>query len=1030
MKKIIFSLLLMGFCLQSYAIDKQELADTLSSIVSQHAYAGKVAVSRIRVRNQQIFVYTNATLSHISFTPQEVRDIRLLVSQLVLGNNQGKVSIYSGDLELSELITSVHKARPANMRYTLNQVPAWVRNVSLPYSAPNGLSGKHIALWGSHGRYYHQTMEQWLWQRAKLWTTVEDVYTSSYTMPFLVPMLENAGAVVVQPRERDTQAVEDVVDEVEAMRRLGDEAMRRLGERAPHDAGVIGDPAEAMRQWVKGEGTGWGEDNDEVLLEGENPFEKGGYMVAPVSNKEVAQLRYTPHPLPAGEYAVYVSYKSLPNSTTAAKYTVVHRGEKTEFEVNQKMGGGTWVYLGTFAFDSDERNNYVLLSNAGKGNAVVTADAVKFGGGMGNVARYPQPDKVENTPSSQDITLRETEVDSVQLLKNQTWAETSGMPRYLEAARYWLQYAGIPDSIYNYTDSRNDYTDDYCARGQWVNYLAGGSQANPQQAGLGVPLHLSLAFHSDAGVKRDSIIGTLMIYTDHDNDKSKTFPTGVSRQLARDYGDYMQSQIVNDVRALYAPHWMRRQLHNSSYAEARHPKVPAVLLELLSHQNYDDMRYGLDPRVKFTISRAIYKGMLRFIHAQYGTEMVVQPLPVQKMVMRIIGEKAMRREGDEARGEKARGEEARGEKARGEELELRWEATEDVLEPTAKPTYYIVYTRENDGDWDNGVRVKNTHYQFAAVPGTRYDIKVQAGNAGGVSMPSEVLSAYIAPEEKGRVLVLNAFTRVSGPDWFADSTYVGIRPQGHGVGYGKDISYIGEQFDFDTRHPWVTDDECGWGSCYCDQQAVLTMGNTFDYPVQHGKALAEMGYSYISSNAYAIDSIVDVDAVDLIMGKQKLTVLGSDTAFKSFTPGLQKVVADYLANGGNLLVSGAHIASDMQSKEDQSFIKDQLHYTYRCNHASEQGSLVVNRRVLSPGAYTFHATPNAERIHTENPDCILPADGAQAVAKYADTQLNAAVAYDGTEEQKGKTLAWGFMLESAEDFEALYKESIDWLMRR
>ena len=985
MKKIILSLLLAVFCLQTYAIDKQELADTLSSIVSQHAYAGKVTVSRIRVRNQQVFVYTNATLSHISFTPQEVRDIRLLVSQLVLGKSHGKVSIYSGDLELGELITGVHKSRPANMRYTLNQVPAWVRNLSIPYSAPNGLSGKHIALWGSHGRYYHQTMEQWLWQRAKLWTTVEDVYTSSYTMPFLVPMLENAGAVVVQPRERDTQEVEDVVDDTHSQ-------LSALNSQ--HSV------------WVKGEGTGWGEDNDEVLLEGENPFEKGGYMIAPVSNKEIVELRYTPHPLPAGEYAVYVSYKTLPNSTTDAKYTVVHRGEKTEFEVNQKMGGGTWVYLGTFAFDSDESRNYVTLSNAGKGNLVVTADAVKFGGGMGNVARYPQPDKVENTPSSQDIKLRETEVDSVQLLANQQWAETSGMARYLEAARYWLQYAGIPDSIYNYTDSRNDYTDDYCARGQWVNYLAGGSQANPKQEGLGVPLHLSLAFHSDAGVKRDSIIGTLMIYTDYDNDKSKTYPTGVSRQLARDYGDYMQSQIVNDVRALYAPHWMRRQLHNSSYAEARHPKVPAVLLELLSHQNYDDMRYGLDPRVKFTISRAIYKGMLRFIHAQYGTEFVVQPLPVQKMAIRRLGEEA-----------------------KDERIEVSWEATEDVLEPTAKPTYYVVYTRKNDGDWDNGVRVKSNSYAFPATPGTRYDIKVQAGNTGGVSMPSEVLSAYIAPEEKGRVLVLNAFTRVSGPDWFADSTYVGIRPQGHGVGYGKDISYIGEQFDFDTRHPWITDDECGWGSCYCDQQAALTMGNTFDYPVLHGKVLAEMGYSYISANAYAIDTIADVDAVDLIMGKQKLTILGTDTAFKSFTPELQKVVTEYLAKGGNLLVSGAHIASDMQSQEDKAFIKEQLHYTYRCNHASEQGSLVVNRRVLSPGTYTFHATPNTECIHTENPDCILPTEGAQAVAKYADTQLNAAVAYDGTENQRGKTLAWGFMLESALDFRSLYKESIDWLMR-
>lgn len=966
--------------ISTYAIDKQVLADTLTQIAQSHAYVGKVTVSRIRVRNSHIHVYTNATLSHISFTASEVRDIRSLVSQLVLGNNQGKVTIYSENMELGELITNLHKTRPSNMRYTLDQVPAWVRNISQPYSSPNGLSGKHIALWGSHGRYYHQTMEQWLWQRAKLWTTVEDVYTSSYTMPFLVPMLENAGAVVVQPRERDTQEVEDVVDEVEAIRQLGEEAKGK---------------------WVKGEGTGWGEDNDEVLLEGENPFVKGGYMLAPVSSKEISELRYTPHPLPAGEYAVYVSYKSLSNSTTAAKYTVVHRGQKTEFEVNQQMGGGTWVYLGTFAFDADPNNNYVTLSNAGKGNAVVTADAVKFGGGIGNVARYPQPDKVENTPSSQEIQLRETEVDSAQLLANQQWAETSGMPRYLEAARYWMQYAGIPDSIYNYTDSRNDYTDDYCARGQWVNYLAGGSQANPKQAGLGVPLHLSLAFHSDAGVKRDSIIGTLMIYTDFDNDKSKTYPTGISRQLARDYGDYMQSQIVNDVRALYAPHWMRRHLHNSSYAEARYPKVPAVLLELLSHQNYDDMRYGLDPRVKFTISRAIYKGMLRFIHAQYGTELVVQPLPVQQMAM----------------------------KRKGDEIVVSWEATEDILEPTAKPTYYVVYTRQDDGDWDNGVRVKNKSYTFTPTPGTRYDIKVQAGNAGGVSMPSEVLSAYFAPEEKGRVLVLNAFTRVSGPDWFEDSTYVGIRPQGHGVGYGKDISYIGEQFDFDTRHPWITDDECGWGSCYCDQQATLTMGNTFDYPVLHGKALAEMGYSYISANAYAIDTIADVDAVDLIMGKQKLTILGTDTAFKSFTPELQKVVADYLEKGGNLLVSGAYIASDMQSPEDKAFVKNQLHYTYRCNHACEQGSLVVNRRVLSPGTYTFQSAPNAEHIHTENPDCILPADGAQAVAKYADTQLNAAVAYDGAENQKGKTLAWGFMLESTQNFNTLYKDCINWLMQ-
>ena len=169
--------------------------------------------------------------------------------------------------------------------------------------------------------------------------------------------------------------------------------------------------------------------------------------------------------------------------------------------------------------------------------------------------------------------------------------------------------------------------------------------------------------------------------------------------------------------------------------------------------------------------------------------------------------------------------------------------------------------------------------------------------------------------------------------------------------------------------------------------------------------------------------------MDLIMGKQKTTILGTDTAFKTFTPQLQSVLAKYIEQGGHLLVSGAYIASDMQSTTDKTFIKDNLHFTYRCDHASEQGTLVVNRRVMSPNFYQFYTTPNAERIHTENASCIIPVNGAQSVARYDDTKLNAAVAYDGTEEKKGKTLAWAFMLESIKDFNTLYEDCIRWLMQ-
>ena len=39
--------------------------------------------------------------------------------------------------------------------------------------------------------------------------------------------------------------------------------------------------------------------------------------------------------------------------------------------------------------------------------------------------------------------------------------EISGYPRFCEAARYWMQWAGIPDSVYSDSHGKNDYTDDY-----------------------------------------------------------------------------------------------------------------------------------------------------------------------------------------------------------------------------------------------------------------------------------------------------------------------------------------------------------------------------------------------------------------------------------------------------------------------------------------------------------------------------------------------------------------------------------------
>ena len=72
----------------------------------------------------------------------------------------------------------------------------------------------------------------------------------------------------------------------------------------------------------------------------------------------------------------------------------------------------------------------------------------------------------------------------------------------------------MPYEIYGGRKGENDYADDINARSNTLNYLSGGSVFNPKEKGLGVPLEMTLALHSDAGYsKTDEIIGSLGIYT-------------------------------------------------------------------------------------------------------------------------------------------------------------------------------------------------------------------------------------------------------------------------------------------------------------------------------------------------------------------------------------------------------------------------------------------------------------------------------------------------------------------------------------
>lgn len=774
------TIFLFFFTIHTLAVDTQVLADSLQAryVPFSSAWSPRVKVKQVRVNGSSVTVRTNGVLGGVVFSPSELAEMRKQVSRWVLGHPRGKVSIYSNKYELSELIPDRLQKRKSKYLHYEWAGPA-------PSNPIQGaLSDKRIALWASHGTYYNKAREGWIWQRATLWNTVEDLYSTEYAR-LVVTMLENAGATVVQPRGR--------VDDPQA--------------------------------WKTG---------------------------------------------------------------------------------------------------------------------------------------------------------------------------ASGLPRWTEGARYWLEHIGFADTVWNKYEGEDDYKADLQCRGLWLNYLTGGSRCNPAAEGMGMPVDVCLALHTDGydSGNDTTIIGTLAIYTDHDEDGNKVFPNGISRQVNRDLADYVQTQLVEDIRQTVAPEWTRRQLHNANYCEARYPLVPSLLLEVLSHKNMADMRHGLDPRFRFVAARAIYKGLLRYL---CGADAVVQPLPVHDITIDF---------------------------ADGAWL-LTWQPTTDTLETSATPTRYEVYRRQGEeSDWQTVATTKAPQAKIAAARGVKTDYYVVAVNDGGQSMPSAVVSAYQSTEgDISPVLIVDAFDEVYGPDWFADSLRAGIVPGSYAVEDRYSVAYIGEQWDFDRQSPWRDDDNCGWGMCYRDHQGTRTIGNTRDYAAQHGQVLAASDISYVSRSSRTLPADLSAySMVDVITGKNRRPLADSTIA----------ALGNYVEAGGRLLVSGSYLGNSFASVG---------HYRLQATRATRSGIIrweqtdtlpaqtsttdTLPHIVQTPKKQIFHleTLPNDRQLFAEAPEGLCPADmEATRLGLYEDMRVSIGVVRESA--IGGKAIILGFPIEAVREWEDVLEKSI------
>lgn len=870
-------------------------------------------------RRRTLNVQLSPSFAAQDFTASSVRFYyKRLAKALPRPYNKYKLTIMAGGLPIEQLVagSKCEKGMPNAWGKTEYEGAPWVMNDSRPYFVSHGLFDRHLSLWASHGRYYDGKKDRWKWQRPNLFGTTEDLFTQTIVIPYLIPMLENAGAVVFTPRERDWQKNEVIVDN---------------GGR-----GYVEDSGKETWKTAQEKGFAY---HAGTYRDGENPFMQGTARAVKATKKaDVSWASYQPNIPQGGKYAVYVSYQSLKNSVSDAQYIVMHKGQRTVFKVNQQMGGGTWVYLGTFDFDRGNNEfNRVVVTNSSSESGVVTTDAVRFGGGMGNIERG---------------------------------GSCSGMPRCLEGARYSAQWAGAPYSVYSSKNGSDDYGDDINVRSNMTNWLAGGSTYVPTLEGKKVPIELSLAVHSDAGYTtvNDSIIGSLAICTTSFNDGRLN--SGVSRMVSHDFADSLLTGLQRDISGKYRK-WTRRYLWDRNYSETRKPEVPSAIIETMSHQNFADMRRGLDPNFRFTLARSLYKTILRFVNGNHSVPSVVQPLPVSNF----------RIERNSSGG-----------------LRLSWIAEKDEQEPTAVPTSYIVYTSEDGMGFDNGTVVYTSSFDFEAKKGVNYCFKVTALNRGGESFPSETLAAYLSKSAHAKdILVVDGFSRLSGPAVVDDYSRQGFDLGSDiGVSYGLTAGWNGRQQCFDKSRAG-SEGEGSLGYCGDELAGRFIMGNNRDGSVCHVKDIAMSGaYNVVGCSLEALDNnLVKLDhynLVDIAFGLQRNDG-HSLVVYKTFSETLQSKLRSYAKSGGRILVSGAYVGSDMTQPHERSFMSDVLKTTFTGTDTNA-GNNMVDGLGLS---FDIIRQINDRHFAATSVDRIAACDGRSFAAMRYQDGSTAGVAYDGTD---------------------------------
>ena len=202
--------------------------------------------------------------------------------------------------------------------------------------------------------------------------------------------------------------------------------------------------------------------------------------------------------------------------------------------------------------------------------------------------------------------------------------------------------------------------------------------------------------------------------------------------------------------------------------------------------------------------------------------------------------------------------------------------------------------------------------------------------------------------------------------------------------------------------------------------------NTADYAIQHAEALADYPMAFDgAANEAVIDAGVGLDDYAVVVW-----ILGEEsTVEQTFSASERSLVADYLANGGNLFVSGSEIGWHLDEQDgDPDFYENALHANYLADDAGSRTVAGESESMFEGISLSFD--DGSEVYNVDWPDRIDAVNGATRVMHYTGAGSGgAAVAFaGGSPERRVIMLSFPFetMIEAG-DRRAVRAAAMDYL---